>query len=53
MAKGRMTKTARKSYPSKRRSTVKKPYGDSRYGNDAFIRVEAIEPIATGIGNNS
>ena len=23
-----------------------KPYGGSRYGNDAFIKVEAIEPLA-------
>lgn len=46
MAKGRMTKTTRKAYPS-RRSTVKKPYGNSRYGNDAFVKVENIEPLAT------
>lgn len=47
MAKGKMTVTAKKSYPSKRRSTVKKPYGNSRYGNDAYVKVESIEPLAT------
>lgn len=47
MAKGRMTKTTHKAYPSKRRSTVKKPYGNSRYGNDAYVKVERIAPLAT------
>lgn len=46
MAKGRMTKTFKKSYPSKR-ATVKKPYGNSRYGNDAFVKVENTEPLST------
>jgi len=52
MAKGRMTTRRAKAAPA-RRATVRKPYGDSRYGNDAFIKVEAVEPIGTGIGNNS
>jgi hypothetical protein len=46
MAKGRMTKTCRR-YPAKRGPTVKKPYGGSRYGNDAFVKVENTEPLAT------
>jgi len=44
-----MTKTFKKSYPSKRGATVKKPYGNSRYGNDAFVKVENIEPLATSL----
>ena len=31
----------------RRRSTVTKPYGGSRYGNDAFVKVEALEPLGT------
>ncbi len=27
------------------RSSVKKPYGGQRYGNDAFVKIEAIEPL--------
>ena len=46
MAKGRMTTRGRKAMPS-RRTTVAKPYGGSRYGNDAYVKVEAIEPLAT------
>ena len=40
----------RKSYVPRKRTygaTVKKPYGGHRYGNDAFVKVEAIEPLAT------
>ena len=41
----------RKAYVPRRRSysgaTTKKPYGGHRYGNDAFVKVEAIEPLAT------
>lgn len=33
--------------PRRRRTTVAKPYGGSRYGNDAFVKVEAIEPLGT------
>lgn len=50
MAKGRMTKTTRKTYKS---ASVRKPYGGSRYGNDAFVKVEAIEPLATPAVGNS
>lgn len=49
---------ARRSYASSRRSikmgrssfrrTVRKPYGD-RYGNDAFVKCENVEPLATQI----
>jgi len=42
----------RKVYVPRRRSygaTVKKPYGGHRYGNDAFVKVEAIDPLATGL----
>jgi len=49
MAKGRMTKTCRKAMPSKRTS-IKKPYGGSRYGNDAFVKIENVEPLATLAG---
>ncbi len=31
---------------STRGSTVKKPYGGSKYGNDAFIKVEYINNLA-------
>ena len=41
----------RKAYVPRRRgyggATVRKPYGGHRYGNDAFVKVEAIEPLAT------
>lgn len=40
----RMRRTAFK--PRSRKSSVRKPY-TSRYGNDAFVKVESIEPIAT------
>jgi len=49
---------ARRSYASSRRSlkmgrssfrrTVRKPYGD-RYGNDAFVKCENVEPLATSV----
>jgi len=48
MAKGRMTKTCRKAAP--RRTSTKKPYGGSRYGNDAFVKIENVEPLATLAG---
>ena len=32
---------------ARRRPTVGKPYGGSRYGNDAFVKCEAIEPLGT------
>ena len=44
----------RKSYvPRKRTSgaTTRKPYGGSRYGNDAFVKIERIENLATPGGN--
>ncbi len=46
MGKGRMTSRSLKAAPT-RRSTVKKPYGNSRYGNDAFVKIENTEPLAT------
>jgi len=40
----------RKSYVPRRRTTygatVRKPYGGSRYGNDAFVKCEAIENLS-------
>jgi len=44
---------SKRTYAPRRRTgaSVKKPYGGSRYGNDAFIKVEAIEPLAN-IGPN-
>lgn len=38
----------RKVYTPRRRVTVRTPYGD-RYGNDAYVKCESIEPLATGI----
>jgi len=32
--------------PARRRATVRKPYGGSRYGNDAFVKVEAIDNLS-------
>ena len=51
MAKGRMTTRRARAMPS-RRSTVAKPYGGSRYGNDAYVKVEALEPLATDAAGN-
>jgi len=47
MPKRSYTTAKRTSYAPRRRTTVKKPYGGSRYGNDAFVKVEAIEPLGT------
>ena len=44
----------RKSYVPRRRTTaatVRKPYGGSRYGNDAFVKVESIDNLSTTFGN--
>ena len=44
----------RKSYVPRRRiggATTKKPYGGSRYGNDAFVKVESIDNLATTAGS--
>ena len=43
------------TYVPRRRTygaTVKKPYGGHRYGNDAFVKVEAIEPLAANAASN-
>ncbi|AXQ65287.1 MAG: hypothetical protein [Circular genetic element sp.] len=34
-----------------RKSSVKKPYGGSRYGNDAFVKVEVISALAATADN--
>jgi len=40
--------TKRSSYvPRRRAATVRKPYVNNRYGNDAFVKVEAVEPLGT------
>ena len=44
--------TKRKTYtrryvPRRGGATVRKPYSGNRYGNDAFVKVEAIEPLST------
>lgn len=58
MPKKSMAKSSytRRAYAPRRRSgaTVRKPYGGSKYGNDAFVKVEAIEPLGTlvGVPNN-
>ena len=40
---------ARRPMPRRRgfKPTVRKPYGN-RYGNDAFVKCESIEPLSTG-----
>jgi len=53
MAKKSYKAPARKSYARstyRRGATTRKPYGGSRYGNDAFVKVETIEPLGTPIG---
>jgi len=54
MAYGRKSYTpvrrTRSTYTPRRGATVKKPYGGSRYGNDAFVKVEAIEPLSVTAG---
>jgi len=42
--KARLTRT---TYVPRRRATVRKPYTNSRYGNDAFVKVEEIAPLAS------
>lgn len=44
----------RRSYVPRRRTgaTVKKPYGGSRYGNDAYVKCEAIENLSVTAGSN-
>lgn len=42
----RYTSRTRKSYaPRKRTPTTKKPYG-SRYGNDAFVKIEYLDKLS-------
>lgn len=57
MPKSSVKAPARKSYARRsyrKGATTRRPYGGSRYGNDAFVKVEVIEPLATqaGIPNN-
>lgn len=57
MPKKSLKAPARKSYARRsyrKGASVRRPYGGSRYGNDAFVKVEVIEPLATqaGIANN-
>jgi len=50
MGKGFVHSRSYARYAPKRtsyRRTVKHPYGN-RYGNDAFVKCETIEPLATG-----
>lgn len=45
--------SARRAAPRRRTggSTVKKPYGGSKYGNDAFVKVEKLAPLSvTALG---
>lgn len=42
---------ARRAAPKRRTvrragSTVRKPYGGSRYGNDAYVKVEDLAPLS-------
>jgi len=42
--------TTKARYVPRRRTsaaTVRKPYSGHRYGNDAFVKIEAIEPLST------
>ena len=43
----RRVRAAPRRAAARRRTSVAKPYGGSRYGNDAFVKVEAIEPLGT------
>lgn len=50
------TSRTRTSYVPRRRgcptgTSVRKPYGGSRYGNDAYVKVEAIENLSNTVGN--
>lgn len=38
-------------YVARRAKATKKPYGN-RYGNDAFVKIESINPLATRAGVN-
>jgi len=49
MPKTSKAKTTTRRYVPRRRTygaTTRKPYGGSRYGNDAFVKVEAIENLS-------
>lgn len=48
MPKTSKAKTTTRRYVPRRRygATTRKPYGGSRYGNDAFVKVEALENLA-------
>ncbi len=42
--------SCRKAYVPRKRtagSTTARPYGGSRYGNDAYVKVENIEPLVS------
>jgi len=56
MPKTSYTSRSRSAYVPRRRSrmtgtSVRKPYGGSRYGNDAYVKVEAIDNLSTTVGN--
>ena len=49
MPKAASKKTYTRRYVPRRRTygaTTRKPYGGSKYGNDAFVKVEAIENLS-------
>lgn len=49
MPKTSYARATRKYVPKRGRpsgATTKKPYGGSRYGNDAYVKVEAIENLS-------
>jgi len=46
MPKTYSKRAPKRSYTRKAAASVRKPYGGSRYGNDAFMKVESIEPLA-------
>jgi len=44
----------RKAYVPRRRTygaTVRRSYGGSRYGNDAFVKVESIDNLSVTLAN--
>ena len=48
MPKATIRKTYTRRYvPRRGGATIRKPYHGNRYGNDAFVKVEAIEPLTT------
>lgn len=46
MPKTYSKRSTKRTYTRKAAASVRKPYGGGRYGNDAFVKVESIQPLA-------